>query len=1292
MALPNSKHRVTARRLSTIMDTLWTKIRNKFKTKVDKVPGKGLSTNDFTNGYKSKLDTLDSKLAKKMDKTTAWTAGQLTVFDNNGCLVNAGKTPSDIFTVTQAQGKADKVIGATNGHLAGLDSSGNLTDAGITITQQDIDNWNAMEHLGGFKIVPLTQTEPYVPDVQNPDNTLIYLTKEEGSGKTDPYTEWIYVTDPEQGEDNWQIIGETSIDLDDYYTKDEADGRFATAAQGAKADTAYQKPSGGIPKADLVQGVQDSLDAADSAYQLPLAGIPYGDLDSGVKASLDLADSAVQDSDYVHTDNNFDDNYKDKVDGVAAGAQVNAIEEIQVNGTTVSPVNKVVDITVPSQQNADWEATSGPAEILNKPDLSIYYETPANGIPKTDLAQGVQDSLDLADSSYQLPSTGVPKTDLAQGVQDSLDLADSSYQKPSGGIPKSDLVQGVQDSLDRADSAVQDASYVHTDNNYTTAEKTKLSGIENGAQENVIEEIQVNGAAVSPVNKSVNIVVPAQAQSNWEETDSSDPAYIQNKPDLTVYYQKPSTGIPYNDLASTVQASLDKADTAIQEHQDISGKADKVSGATAGNLAALDANGNLVDSTVVAANTVQDASYVHTDNNYTTAEKNKLSGIEDNAEVNIIETIKVNGTALVPDSDRAVDITVPAAGDGKLKIKLGSASVTETGFTANASTDTTVEIPNATASVDGLMSKEDKALVHTHANQQVLDDTTAPYTTAEQTKLSGIETGAQVNIIESISVNGTAVSPDASKNVALTVPVASDSSPAMDGTASAGVSDDYSRADHVHPSDTSKQDVLQFDGTYDASTNKVATVSTVTDAVADKVTKPSTAVTGDLVCFDANKDLVDAGKSINDFVMDVSYDGSAKKFTKTDTSGTSDIVTDAALKEDMGLSCFHEMGDSYIAVGKYAVLKTEVDTAGYYSVDIDTFANDSCPTPESIRICVYSNGSPLTAGTTNKFTAVVTKSGNTYIEPKVLVEETDATHYTLYVALYDNQGNLTNPEGLWCIRRDTQYNTDTIEHTLYATYTLTSATVCNWDTEDIVDTGDIADVTGKADKVVPAAANNFAALNSSGNLADSGYSSSSFATAAQGATADSAVQGVKLGTTELTKDANNKVTIPIASTTDTGVTTLQDSIDNTTTTAVTPHAVKYAIDELETKVNARAVFMTAQEWETQSQQPGDPSKVYYVAVGSGTDKYDVYVWKTATNTYELVDQATISLDGYWHNGPTQSGSGNVVTDITLGADGVPVVTKSNFVVVPTPTVANSVLFFDGTNISWVTLGSHTFND
>lgn len=39
-------------------------------------------------------------------------------------------------------------------------------------------------------------------------------------------------------------------------------------------------------------------------------------------------------------------------------------------------------------------------------------------------------------------------------------------------------------------------------------------------------------------------------------------------------YSKPSGGIPKSDLATDVQTSLGKADTALQKHQDISGKID----------------------------------------------------------------------------------------------------------------------------------------------------------------------------------------------------------------------------------------------------------------------------------------------------------------------------------------------------------------------------------------------------------------------------------------------------------------------------------------------------------------------------------------------------------------------------------------------------------------------------------------------------------------------------------------------------------------------------------------------
>lgn len=65
------------------------------------------------------------------------------------------------------------------------------------------------------------------------------------------------------------------------------------------------------------------------------------------------------------------------------------------------------------------------------------------------------------------------------------------------------------------------------------------------------------------------------------------------------------------------------------------------------------------------------------------------------------------------------------------------------------------------------------------------------------------------------------------------VPNPSSAAPAMDGTAAAGSSTDYARADHVHPSDTNKQDALttaQLDAvnsgvTADFVTKKFATVT-----------------------------------------------------------------------------------------------------------------------------------------------------------------------------------------------------------------------------------------------------------------------------------------------------------------------------------------------------------------------------------------------------------------------------------------------------------------------------------
>lgn len=61
-----------------------------------------------------------------------------------------------------------------------------------------------------------------------------------------------------------------------------------------------------------------------------------------------------------------------------------------------------------------------------------------------------------------------------------------------------------------------------------------------------------------------------------EDTNSGNKfTNTSEKQSWNAKYDKPAGGIPKSDLASDVQTSLNKADTAIQSHQDISGKEDK---------------------------------------------------------------------------------------------------------------------------------------------------------------------------------------------------------------------------------------------------------------------------------------------------------------------------------------------------------------------------------------------------------------------------------------------------------------------------------------------------------------------------------------------------------------------------------------------------------------------------------------------------------------------------------------------------------------------------------------------
>lgn len=78
-------------------------------------------------------------------------------------------------------------------------------------TKEELEQ--AIANFGGFQVVKLDPNTGE-PAVQTPSPKIIYLTKEAGSSKTDPYTEWIYA--PQEGTPEtfaWEIIGETSIEI-----------------------------------------------------------------------------------------------------------------------------------------------------------------------------------------------------------------------------------------------------------------------------------------------------------------------------------------------------------------------------------------------------------------------------------------------------------------------------------------------------------------------------------------------------------------------------------------------------------------------------------------------------------------------------------------------------------------------------------------------------------------------------------------------------------------------------------------------------------------------------------------------------------------------------------------------------------------------------------------------------------------------------------------------------------------------------------------------------------------------
>ena len=609
--------------------TLQTNLNNK----VDKVQGKGLSTNDFTNAYKTKLDGLNNynDTIIKQDITELQTdvgALERTVGNHTESIET---NTTDITTLkgnvqtlqTNLGNKVDKVTGkglSTNDYttteknkLAGIEANANnytLPKASGTV-------------LGGIKIGNNLKIDGN--GVVSATDTNTTYTTMKGATSSTAGTSGL-VPAPQQGQQNSFLKG---------------DGTWGTV-ESATYGEATQDQSGLMSASDKTK--LDNIEANANNYTLPVATTT-------------------------------------RLGGVKAGNNIT----ISGDGTiSATDTNTTYDVMEGATSEANGQSGLVPAPT-----------------------QGQQTRFLRGDGTWQVPTN----TTYTNATQSKDGLMSSEDKTKLDGI---------------AENA----------NNYVHPTTPGNKHIPSGGSTGQVLKWSANGTAVWGTDNNTTYTNATTSKAGlMSATDKTKLDSLQNFDDSTIQKN-------IGDLQSSV-STLENSVNTIEESLD--DKVDKVSGKQLST------------------------------NDYTTTEKNKLSGIATGAtkveKSNTNGNIKINGTETKvytkPDLTKqevvdALGYTPPTTNTTYSVMKGATSSQAGTSGlvpqpTAGKQTsflrgDGTWVIPtnttytNATTEKDGLMSQEDKA------------------------KLDGIEAG--------------------------------DTSPLVNGTANAGTSNAYAREDHRHPLQT----------------------------------------------------------------------------------------------------------------------------------------------------------------------------------------------------------------------------------------------------------------------------------------------------------------------------------------------------------------------------------------------------------------------------------------------------------------------------------------------------------
>lgn len=274
------------------------------------------------------------------------------------------------------------------------------------------------------------------------------------------------------------------------------------------------------------------------------------------EVSQDIADLRQETSEAIASE-------RQRAEGVEATLQSNINAEntratgaeatLQANITSEENRAKAVELNLSGSISAE-ETRAKAAEQVNANDIStINSKIPSQATTENQLADKAFVNSSIETSTATFRGTYNTLEELQQVTADNNDY---------GFVVSTDASGNTVYNRYKYDGTAWLFEYALNNSSFTAEQWATINSALTSSHKTKLDELPDNDELV---------VLLGTKQDNISDLE----AIRQGAASGATAYQKPSEGIVKSDLDSNVQASLNKADTALQEHQDISSKADK---------------------------------------------------------------------------------------------------------------------------------------------------------------------------------------------------------------------------------------------------------------------------------------------------------------------------------------------------------------------------------------------------------------------------------------------------------------------------------------------------------------------------------------------------------------------------------------------------------------------------------------------------------------------------------------------------------------------------------------------